>query len=301
MDKKKQNPKVSVILPIYNVEKFIPFALESLINQTLKDIEIICVDDCSTDNSLKVAQQYALKDNRIVVIQQDKNMGEVVAKHAGALIAQADYIGTLDPDDWVSLNFYEEMYKNITTAQADIAYCSYQITKENGALRNKFVNYPNITNLINTTINELNPGTTNKLIKKSIFLNGVNFTERDIWKDLYQYWRAYSNNNYKSVYVEDILYFYRQRKSSIMHTKEPIKTDYNKLLTTLDLIAQYLIKNKRYKLYASALWQKTEMLTKKKLNKNIFRKLYFKQFKKELISIAHKNQIPLEDLNCVLK
>lgn len=301
MPEENIKPKVSIVLPVYNVGKFLPYALDSLINQTLKEIEIICIDDKSTDNSLEIIKEYSQKDKRIIVIEQEQNKGEVVAKHKGALIAKADYIGTLDPDDWVTLNYYEEMYKSIIENQADMTYCSYQITKENGKLKNKFMHYQNITNLDSDTINILNPGTTNKLIKKSIYLNAVNFTERNIWKDLYQYWRAYSNNSYKIAYVDNIIYYYRQRKTSIMHTKEPIHVTYNQLLSTIDMILKYLVENNRYNLYSHALWEKTSQLTKKKLNKNIFRKIYFRKFKKELITITEKYSLPIEDLNCILK
>ena len=139
MPEENIKPKVSIVLPVYNVGKFLPYALDSLINQTLKEIEIICIDDKSTDNSLEIIKEYSQKDKRIIVIEQEQNKGEVVAKHKGALIAKADYIGTLDPDDWVTLNYYEEMYKSIIENQADMTYCSYQITKENGKLKNKFM------------------------------------------------------------------------------------------------------------------------------------------------------------------
>jgi len=108
------NPKVSVIIPVYNVEKYIKQALDSVVNQTLKDIEIICVDDCSTDNSLKILEEYASKDERFVVLKQEQNQGQGVARNRALDIAKGEYIMFLDPDDWYELNACELCYNQIS-------------------------------------------------------------------------------------------------------------------------------------------------------------------------------------------
>ena len=128
-----KSPCVSIILPVYNVAKFLPIALDSAINQTLKDIEIICVDDCSTDGSYEIALEYAKKDSRIVVIKQDFNQGEVVAKYTGAKIARADYIGTIDPDDFAEDCMYEKMYDAIQKYNVDMVVCNYNEINEDGS------------------------------------------------------------------------------------------------------------------------------------------------------------------------
>ena len=112
-------PKVSVIVPIWNVEKYLPKCLDSLINQTLKDIEIICINDGSPDNCLNILKEYQAKDNRIIIIDQ-KNQGVSVARNKGLEIAKGEYIGFVDPDDWVDTNFYEELYNKAIEADADI-------------------------------------------------------------------------------------------------------------------------------------------------------------------------------------
>ena len=101
-------PKISVIVPVYKVEKFLPKCLESLINQTLKDIEIICINDGSPDNSLKILEEYAKKDSRIKIINQ-KNAGPSVARNNGMSAASGEYIGFVDSDDWIDLDFYEKL------------------------------------------------------------------------------------------------------------------------------------------------------------------------------------------------
>lgn len=103
-------PKVSIIVPTYNVEKYLVECMESIVNQTLQDIEIICVDDGSTDNSGKILDEYAVKDSRIKVIHKE-NGGYGKAMNVGLENATGEYIGIVEPDDYVELNMYEELYK----------------------------------------------------------------------------------------------------------------------------------------------------------------------------------------------
>lgn len=112
--------KVSVIVPVYNVEEYLRKCLDSLTNQTLSDIEIICINDGSTDNSAVILQEYANKDNRIKVITQE-NAGVSNARNNGLKIAKGEYIGFCDSDDYVDLDFYEILYTSAIKYSADIA------------------------------------------------------------------------------------------------------------------------------------------------------------------------------------
>ena len=112
-------PKVSVIVPIYNVQDYLPKCLNSLINQTLKDIEIICINDGSTDDSLIILQNFAFQDKRIKVIDQE-NKGVSAARNAGLDIAKGEFVGFVDGDDWVDLNFYECLYNTAKLSNSDI-------------------------------------------------------------------------------------------------------------------------------------------------------------------------------------
>lgn len=112
--------KVSIVVPVYNVEKYLEKCLDSLINQTLKDIEIICVNDGSTDNSGKILDEYAQKDNRIVVINKE-NGGVSSARNLGLSAVRGEYIGFCDPDDWVDLDYYERLYDAAISSNSDIA------------------------------------------------------------------------------------------------------------------------------------------------------------------------------------
>lgn len=113
-------PKVSVIIPVYNTEKYLRKCLDSVCNQTLSDIEVICINDCSLDNSLGILQEYAQKDKRIKIIDFKENKGAAVARNTGIDEAQGEYIGFVDSDDFVDLDFYEKLYTKAIQENADI-------------------------------------------------------------------------------------------------------------------------------------------------------------------------------------
>jgi len=113
-------PKVSVVVPIYNVEPYLRRCLDSLVNQTLKDIEIICINDCSPDNSLAILKEYAGKDERMKIIDFGKNQGVSIARNAGMEMAKGEYTGFVDPDDYVDLDFYEKLYLKAKEKESDI-------------------------------------------------------------------------------------------------------------------------------------------------------------------------------------
>jgi len=95
-------PKISVLVAVYNATDYLPQALDSLLSQTLSDIEIICIDDCSTDGSLSMLHDYARRDHRIVVIHQDKNTGQRHARNEGLKVARGELVAFVDSDDWIS-------------------------------------------------------------------------------------------------------------------------------------------------------------------------------------------------------
>lgn len=113
-------PKVSIIIPVYNVEDYLEKALSSACNQTLKDIEIICIDDCSTDSSLKILEDFAQKDSRIKIIQLKENYNQGYARNIGISEAQGEYLMFLDSDDWLAENACEKAYKHINSCNVDI-------------------------------------------------------------------------------------------------------------------------------------------------------------------------------------
>ena len=125
-------PKVSVILPCFNVAPYIGACLDSLLNQTLSDIEIICVDDKSTDDTVTIIKKYAKRDNRISLIEFPHNQGVAIARNTGIEAAMGEYIGFIDPDDYVDLDFFEKLYDVAKREDADIAKASLITVNVNG-------------------------------------------------------------------------------------------------------------------------------------------------------------------------
>lgn len=120
------NPKVSVIIPIYNVEKYLRECLDSVVNQTLKDIEIICVDDGSTDSSAAICDEYAAKDPRIKVIHKS-NAGYGHSMNRGLENATGEYIGIVESDDFAELDMFENLYKLAKQNDADIVKSDFYL------------------------------------------------------------------------------------------------------------------------------------------------------------------------------
>ena len=112
-------PKVSVIIPVYNVEPYLRKCLDSVVNQTLRDIEIICVDDGSTDGSAAILSEYAAKDPRVkVLMHEHANAG--AARNAGMSVATGEYLGFVDSDDWCDLTLFEKAYAKAKADNADV-------------------------------------------------------------------------------------------------------------------------------------------------------------------------------------
>ena len=122
--------KVSVIVPVYNVEIYLADCLDSVLQQTLKDIEIICINDGSTDKSPEILAEYAKKDPRITIISQE-NKGLSSARNRGLEVATGEYVAFLDSDDWVDPDYYEKLYNTAVKYDAQIACSGYKRCSEN--------------------------------------------------------------------------------------------------------------------------------------------------------------------------
>lgn len=135
-------PKVSVIVPVYNVEKFLVRCLDSLVSQTLEDIEIICVNDGSTDSSADILSDYARKDNRVKVVEQ-VNGGLSSARNTGMKYVTGEFLGFVDSDDFVEKDFYEKLYNAAKSENAEIACAG--IIRENRRKSKELVKFDKLT------------------------------------------------------------------------------------------------------------------------------------------------------------
>lgn len=126
-----KTPKVSIIVPVYNVERYLDRCIQSLVNQSLKDIEIILVDDGSPDNCPKMCDEYAQKDNRIKVIHK-QNAGLGYARNSGLDVAIGEYVAFVDSDDYVDTAMYETLYERSNITNADATFCGFktEMTKD---------------------------------------------------------------------------------------------------------------------------------------------------------------------------
>lgn len=124
-------PEISIIVPVYKVEEYLPRCIDSILAQSFTDFELILVDDGSPDNCGTICDEYANKDKRIIVIHKE-NGGLSDARNAGLDIAKGKYIGFVDSDDWIESNMYQYLHDNIIANDADIAECFYRRTNEKG-------------------------------------------------------------------------------------------------------------------------------------------------------------------------
>lgn len=127
---------ISIIIPIYNVEKYLNKCIDSILNQTYSDLEIILVDDGSTDKSSEICEYYKEIDNRIRVIHK-KNGGLSEARNVGIDIAKGEYIAFLDSDDWADENLYKRLYQLSQKYSSDISMCSFKWVQNEKEVLNK--------------------------------------------------------------------------------------------------------------------------------------------------------------------
>ena len=161
---------ISVIIPVYGVEKYLSRCLDSIINQTYRDLEIILVDDGSPDNSGKICDEYAAKDSRIKVIHKE-NGGLSSARNAGLDVATGEYIGFVDSDDWIEPQTYNMLFSAIEKNNSDIAICGHRMVYDNTSTskatysNDEYLSYDLLWNEI---FGKLNNAAWNKLYRKNL-------------------------------------------------------------------------------------------------------------------------------------
>ncbi|MBU6339209.1 MAG: glycosyltransferase [Rickettsiales bacterium] len=232
--------KISVIIPIYNTAQFLPKCLESVCGQTLRDIEIICVNDCSTDNSLDILQEYAKHDKRIKIIDLKENKGAAVARNIGVENAYGEYLGFVDSDDFIDLNFYEKLYDLAKKSNCEVVKGNIKMfcLEENAVIDKKTwidVNKKVITNKANfycaftSAIFELS------FIKK----NKITFLDKlTHFEDPYFAIKA-AIFSQKIEVTDDVCYYYVQNPQSSSN-KKPTIDDVNSIKIAVEKILDLL-------------------------------------------------------------
>ena len=272
--------KVSIIIPVYNVEKYLHKCLDSVINQTLKEIEIIVVNDGSKDNSQNIIDDYASKDSRIISLIK-KNGGQGSARNYGLKHAKGEFVTFVDSDDYVDFKMCEELYNNAKKNNSDLVFSDCMCVDEN-------YNYLILDNNTNLEANNLKKkflisqfGPCFKLIKLDILKkNKLFFPNIRAYEDIsiVPAWILFSNN---ISYLDKKLYYYFIRQGSTM--KQIV---YNKKLEdifiSLELLFDSFLKNDKLETYNSELeWIYIENL----LHAASLRFFKFDNYKKNLDKI----------------
>lgn len=221
---------ISIIVPVYNVEKYIKTCIESLINQSYKKLEIILVDDGSTDNSGKICDQYAEIDSRIIVIHQ-KNGGAANAKNAGLKVATGEYLTFADSDDYVELDAYESMVSLLLEHNADVVQCGFRQIYSHRSEQYTFSGqqqFNEVEYLERYTTHWTCGLLWDKLYRRELFEN-IYFEEGHVVDDEFFTYQGIMKAK-KIVLDSMIVYNYRQRKSSVTGSeKNRLQIIYDKL------------------------------------------------------------------------
>lgn len=251
--------KISVIIPVYNVENYLKKCLDSVCNQTLTDIEIICINDGSTDNSLKILNEYEIKDERIKVISKE-NGGQATARNLGIKEAQGEYVSFVDSDDFIEPTMLEKLYTKSKNNDLDIVMC-------------KIATYDNQTHEIKDNVwyymlgvfrdfekdifthkdtkeFTCNIAVTpyNKIYKTSLLKdNNILFPEGLIFEDEKFFFDVYLRAQKVSI-IDEFLYYYRvNRKGSTVNISK--ENDYSDIIPISKLIRQTFKETGNYEDY----------------------------------------------------
>ena len=225
----------------YNVEKYLNKCIESIVNQTYENIEIILIDDGSNDNSGIICDEYAKKDNRIIVVHKE-NGGVSSARNKGLKIAKGEWISFVDADDWIEQTFCQTLLNKVTQEQADIALCGYNRITDNRIEKINANNQEVFLNSNEYLVKSLNPQTGfgfchMKLIKKEV-LKSISFNERiEVGEDaLFNI--QLSTYIKKAVFLKQPLYNYRINNQSVV--KRYDENYANKYLKSMKIIEEYI-------------------------------------------------------------
>lgn len=245
---KKKSPKISIITPVYNADLYLEECLNSLVNQTLEDIEIICVNDNSKDKSLKILQNFAKKDKRIKIINFDETSGQSRARNVALESVSGEYIGFVDADDFVDLDMFEKMYKK--SQNADMVMCQAKVfddkvkTYKDDAyfalecFDDKFAEKPFTHEDTVDFITEINVSVWNKIYRTKFLKKlGVKFQEGFIYEDLPYFYEVYTQAK-KVVLLKEFLYSYRinNQNSTMTRTDKNVKDRVDMASLTYDIL-----------------------------------------------------------------
>lgn len=239
-------PKVSVIVPIYNVEKYLEKCINSLLSQTLEDIQIILVNDGSKDNSGNIAKEYEKNNKDRVIYVEKENGGLSDARNYGIKYATGDFIAFLDSDDYIEKNAYEEMYNKAIEENADYVECDFIWEFPNKIRVDKQYPYKNKKEMLSF----VRVVAWNKLIKRQLIIdNNLEFPKGLRYEDVEFTYKLIPFIN-KFAYVDKPFIHYVQREGSIANVQNERTAE---IFTVLDNVIEFYKKNNIYEKYRDEL------------------------------------------------
>jgi len=239
-------PKVSVIVPIYNVEKYLEKCINSLLSQTLEDIQIILVNDGSKDNSGNIAKEYEKNNKDRVIYVEKENRGLSDARNYGLKYATGDFIAFLDSDDYIEKNAYEEMYNKAIEENADYVECDFIWEFHNKIRVDKQYPYKNKKEMLSF----VRVVAWNKLIKRQLIIdNNLEFPKGLRYEDVEFTYKLIPFIN-KFAYVDKPFIHYVQREGSIANVQNERTAE---IFTVLDNVIEFYKKNNIYEKYRDEL------------------------------------------------
>lgn len=281
-----QQLKISVIVPVYNVEKYLKQCLDSIVNQTYKNLEIIIVNDGTKDNSMKIVEEY-LQDKRIKVINKE-NGGLSSARNIGIKEATGDYISFIDSDDYISLNMYEDLVKNINGEDIIIFNYSRLDDKTKKIVKNKYIKNNKMIILdkkLNYLYSRIELVCWNKIYKATFIkekkINFLEIVNEDVFWNIEVFYSAESVKILNQDY-----YYYRINRSDSITAKGKIKNS-----------KDFLLQKESYKVIISNL---NNLIENNLENYSLGRILYL-LLEKELYNAKLRNEVEFKKIDLYLK
>ncbi|WP_455646108.1 glycosyltransferase family 2 protein [Methanosphaera sp.] len=293
--------EISVIIPVYNVEKYLESCLNTIINQTFQDIEIICINDGSKDNSLNILKEFSKKDNRIQVISQ-KNQGHAVATNKGISMAKGKYLFLMDSDDMLELNALEDTYKLAEEKNVDFVLFkainyddenekyyeskNYNMTELHQKVKENIFNYKDIDDLIFTI--PVTPW--NKLYKRELInKHNITFPEGLIFDDNVFFWKVLFNS--EKIYFHNEFLFKRRwySSSSTMNGDERFLNSIEIYNLVWDVFKEFNLFEK----YKKVLYKNKVSISQFRYNhiRNEYKELFFKEMKKDFLEVFNNEEV----------
>lgn len=247
---------VTIAVAVYNTEKYLKDCMDSVVNQTYQNLEIICVNDCSTDKSLEILEEYAAKDTRIKIITNEKNSGLGVTRNVGMDVAHGEYILFIDSDDWLDLTACEKLVAKAKENESDVVFFSaYLVNGDEKKEWKQFCDVPCPLSLEGRKVllRKTRPHAWSKLWKLEFMTkHGIRFPDFRKSQDQKPHWMVCLLAE-KVAFERECLYYYRT------HTAQVIQCTDKRLMLAVDVyndIEEYLKREKVYYLYKKEFLQK---------------------------------------------